>query len=270
MAINWTEGVFRNSKQTGTDLLLLLILADSADRDTGACYPGVKTLARLMRSSERNVQLRLKALKDSGELTVRYQKSPFGTNLYVLNRSLLGDEAQFTPQAQESEGVKPTSPPDDEGVNATSPQGVKPTSPKPSVRTIKKTKAKETDESGFAEWYALYPRKVSRLRAVEAWAQLSPDDRAAAMEALPRHVAVFATREFDKIPHPATWLNARRWEDVLPEVTAPATGHAPEGRTRIDTEARFPDGTPCWLWLDNRVIDLRKPENAHYRERVAS
>jgi hypothetical protein len=247
MAINWTEGVFRNSTQTGTDLLLLLILADSADRDTGACYPGVKTLARLMRTSVRNVQLRLKALRDSGEISVQYQRSPFGTNLYVLNRSLLGGEAQFTPDAQPIERGEVEFTPGEAqvtgGGEAQFTGGVKHSSPKPlvepSVRTRKKTNAKEPGD--FAPWYALYPRKVSRQRAVRAWVALSPDDRAAAMAAVPHHAALFANREPDKIPHPATWLNDRRWEDQLP-IPFRANGHAPKQFDQEDiANGRFTD-----------------------------
>jgi hypothetical protein len=237
MALNWTEGVFRNSQHTGTDLLLVLILADSADRDTGACYPSVKTIARLMRSSERNVQLRLKALRDSGEITVRYQKSPYGTNLYVLNRSLLGGEVEFTPYAQETQGVKPTSSP--KGTTQAQ-QGVKRTSPKPSVNekeekkvtqrkeekgvlqeTEKKKILKEKKLTDFAEWYDLYPRKVNKQRAISAWSALTNTERQLALEALPKHLTFYADKEPEYIPHPASWLNGKRWEDELPAQPKP-------------------------------------------------
>lgn len=32
------------------------------------------------------------------------------------------------------------------------------------------------------------------------------------MQGLHRHLRVYETREREKIPHPATWLNQRRWE----------------------------------------------------------
>lgn len=226
MALNWTEGVFRNSRHTGTDLLLMLILADSADRDTGACYPSVKTIARLMRSSERNVQLRLKALRDSGEIMVRYQKSPYGTNLYVLNRSLLGGEAEFTPYAQETQGVKPTSSPKSTG-------GVKRTSPKPLVRKEQKKKEKIQKEKSavidFSDWYTSYPRKVGRQRAVTAWESLTDEERALAVAAMPSHLAFYADKEPEYIPHPASWLNGKRWQDELPAQPKP------NGRRAITT-----------------------------------
>lgn len=76
----------------------------------------------------------------------------------------------------------------------------------------------------FDAWWSLYPKKVARAEAKKAWSRMSDADRAAAMEALPAHVrywdAVGTERHY--MPHPATWLNGRRWEDELemPEVAA--------------------------------------------------
>ena len=89
MAINRIEAVLQNSSHTGSDLLLMIVLADAADRDKGTCYPGRATLARLMRMSERNVQRCIKTVVDSGEVSVATQGSHLGTNLYRLNPALL-------------------------------------------------------------------------------------------------------------------------------------------------------------------------------------
>lgn len=69
----------------------------------------------------------------------------------------------------------------------------------------------------FTEFYASYPRKVARRDAEKAWAKLSPDERAKALQALPQHIRYWDVRGTEKefIPHPATWLNGARFEDEL-------------------------------------------------------
>ena len=69
-------------------------------------------------------------------------------------------------------------------------------------------------------WYE-YPKKVAKPDAVRAWGKLKPD------EALSAEIYRGLTRwknsdEWSRdggryIPHPATWLNGRRWEDEIPQ-----------------------------------------------------
>lgn len=70
---------------------------------------------------------------------------------------------------------------------------------------------KQDKQEGFDDWWSAYPRKIAKKPALQAWAALSKTDKKAAREGL-------TTYEFSKetryIPHPATWLRQRRWEDV--------------------------------------------------------
>lgn len=74
-----------------------------------------------------------------------------------------------------------------------------------------------TPEAEFGAWWSLYPRKVAKKDAHKAWSKLRPTEQAAAMDALPAHVAHWSAcgTESQFVPHPATWLNAARWEDEL-------------------------------------------------------
>ena len=80
-------------------------------------------------------------------------------------------------------------------------------------------KRKEPAE-GFEAFWAAYPRHISRQNAIRAWNRLSPD--AALQETM--LAALEKQRDSEQwqkdggqyIPHPATWLNGRRWEDELP------------------------------------------------------
>lgn len=82
----------------------------------------------------------------------------------------------------------------------------------------------EPEQQFVAFWYR-YPRKVNKLDAQRAWARISPADRAACLERLPAHVAHWqlsgTLRRF--IPHPATFLHQRRWEDEIEDLDSPLT-----------------------------------------------
>lgn len=70
----------------------------------------------------------------------------------------------------------------------------------------------------FEDFWKAYPRKTGKAQAVKAWSKLRPGDQAQAISILPEHVAYWhrAGTATQFIPHPATWLNGRRWEDELP------------------------------------------------------
>jgi hypothetical protein len=75
----------------------------------------------------------------------------------------------------------------------------------------------------FEAFWRLYPRRVARKAALRVWLRLAEHERAAAVEALPAHVAQWQrqARAAEFIPHAATWLNQARWEDELPAPPAP-------------------------------------------------
>lgn len=83
---------------------------------------------------------------------------------------------------------------------------------------------------GFASFWSAYPRKKSKGDAVKAWTKLHPD--AAMRSVIAGSIAEQKTwPEWTRdngqfIPYPASWLNARGWEDEL----MPASG----GFGRVD------------------------------------
>jgi pyocin large subunit-like protein len=78
------------------------------------------------------------------------------------------------------------------------------------IRVEEKPKAKKTND-GFDDFWSAYPRKTAKKPAAQAWGALNQQDKKAATVGL-------TTYEFSKearfIPHPATWIRQRRWEDV--------------------------------------------------------
>ena len=73
----------------------------------------------------------------------------------------------------------------------------------------------------FNDFWALYPRKVSKRVAEKAWAKLTPKEQYEVMQALPNHIQYWKIKntETEFIPHATTLLNQGRWEDELDMTT---------------------------------------------------
>jgi len=90
---------------------------------------------------------------------------------------------------------------------------------KETVLTDSKEKAASLDRA-FDKFWAVYPRHTAKQDAKRAFLKVSPDDNL--LETM--LTAVQKQKQTDQwsdpryIPHPATWLNGRRWED---EAAAP-------------------------------------------------
>ena len=101
----------------------------------------------------------------------------------------------------------------------------KPRRRKPSTLTKKQ-------EARFNRFWAVYPRKVSIGDAEKAWAKIDPDEELSAtilsaVDTAKRYDSRF--REISYTPHPATWLNARSWENQYVGSEGPKMGGASGG-----------------------------------------
>ncbi|HEY4083425.1 MAG TPA: helix-turn-helix domain-containing protein [Burkholderiaceae bacterium] len=83
MSVRTMARVWSDSAQSGSHLLMLLAIADFAD-DDGRAYPSVAGLAVKCRMKVRNANYVLADLQASGELRVKTNQGPRGTNLYQL------------------------------------------------------------------------------------------------------------------------------------------------------------------------------------------
>lgn len=233
--------VWENSQHAGSDLLMLLAIADFSD-DDGNAYPGVATLAKKCRMTQRNANLILANLKRSGELVVRQNEGPRGTNRYVVRPP----EACFAPE--EHFTLKRTSEPPERHF----PKPLKPASDESS----KNHQEPSNIDEDFNSFWNQYPRKVAKSAALKAWKKLKPASEVLAdlMAGLQRHKA---SRDWQKddgqyIPYPATWITGRRWEDDVAqgmpaEVKGSAAGPKPgDTRQRHGILERF-DEVAGWV-----------------------
>lgn len=75
--------------------------------------------------------------------------------------------------------------------------------------------------NGFDLFWKVYPKKRSKGQAEKAWDKINPDAQLKTMIIVAIERAK-KTKEWKEqnwkfVPYPATWLNARGWEDVIPE-----------------------------------------------------
>lgn len=72
---------------------------------------------------------------------------------------------------------------------------------------------RSTGDAGFDAFWSVYPRRVGKISAMKAWAKsVKIADEQEILQAA-REFAVSDVGLGDFCPHPATWLNAGRWDD---------------------------------------------------------
>ncbi len=166
MAIRTMSLVWDHSTLGGTELLLLLAIADFAD-ETGRAWPSVATLAKKIRMSERNARYLLKKIAATGELVVEHGKGPRGCNLFRVQ----------TLQGANLAGLQPVA---TVGGNGWPRGAAIAFAPEPSVNhqgtvnsSAKNTEqAKNGEPLGFSECWDTYPRREggnSRPDALKAY-----------------------------------------------------------------------------------------------------
>lgn len=206
MSVRTMAAVWERSQHSGTNLLMLLAIADFAD-DDGRAYPSVPTLARKCRMKERNARYILSELVDSGELSTQTGKGPRGANVYKIKLTCLG--------VQRSAGVQSIA-----GVQQSAPNPCNPVPHTPATQCSQTIiDPSKNHQHDFERFWSVYPKKVAKGNAIKAWKKLKIDSNL--LDLILKAISQQKTSEAwtkDKgqfIPYPATWLNDRRWEDEV-------------------------------------------------------
>lgn len=76
----------------------------------------------------------------------------------------------------------------------------------------------------FEDFWAMYPRKVSKHAARELWKKKKLDNEYSdIIKALPSHIKQEQWQSSKFIPHAVTWLRQRRWEDEIDTCVKPTS-----------------------------------------------
>lgn len=86
--------------------------------------------------------------------------------------------------------------------------------PTPTPTTTRSKTLSANTDGVFAEFWNLYPRKTAKQAALRAWKKVKPEEVVAVMAGVEKHTTTDQWRR-GVIPHPATFLNGRRWEDEV-------------------------------------------------------
>jgi hypothetical protein len=71
-------------------------------------------------------------------------------------------------------------------------------------------KRREEDSVLFEQFWATYPRKTAKQAAVKAFVKLKESEQQEAISNIKR---LFSNTPVEFVPHPATYINNKRWED---------------------------------------------------------
>lgn len=110
MSVRMLSRVWDCSRHTGNDLLMMLAIADFAD-DDGRAYPSVARLAEKCRMTSRNANKVIAVLRNGGELEIRQNEGPKGTNLYRIVLDNLLPLSERTPPVETDTLSERTGPP---------------------------------------------------------------------------------------------------------------------------------------------------------------
>lgn len=163
--------------------LLLLALADRADKETGQCWPSLGRLAEDTEMSSATVARKLNYLEDR-QLIQRTQRTASST-VYTL------------PYLTERQGVSHT----ETGGYLT-------------VRHEPINKNLSENNIYFEEFWSRYPRKTGKGQARKAFdSAMKKATLAELMDGLDKFVSSSQGTETRFIAHASTWLNGERWLD---------------------------------------------------------
>lgn len=162
---------------------------------------------------------------------------PFGKGMPIQEQEQLQEQEQDNTPLPPSPGGGVGEQQEIEQASSQSPSLQKPPNPNPPIPQPPPSRSRLTvaQMERFEQWYREYPKKVSRGQAEKAWLTVEKIHFGGVDELIDvlrqQKVSPEWLKEGGKyIPHPATYLNAKKWMD---EVDAPMATDAPFGEPGV-------------------------------------
>lgn len=184
--------VWDHSPTTGSDRLVLLAIADSADHDGTNAWPSVATIGKKTRLSEATVHRCIGRLKKDGAITVEPQAG--GTAAMRADRrpNLYGVVMATGSQSDTPDGVSPGAATGSHPAR----DGVSPVTPNPSLDPSDEQPPPSTDvdkDRGFDVFWEAYPKRngkrLGKAKALTRWRALALDTKRRAYAATVHYAA---------------------------------------------------------------------------------
>jgi len=214
----------------GTELLVYAIIYGFTQIEEQKFYGSRRYLSNFIGASISSIQRSLDYLVEKGYLIKSVEDIP------VNGVRMVSYRANLDPQYQNESGVKMTH------NNTIDSIGIKEGSTSKGM-LVRKRNVASTDSTAFDIFWRAYPRHVAKQNAVRAFAKLNPNDEL--LSIILKDIKTRKSTEAWKkdggqfIPHPATYLNGKRWEDDIPVDSTPK--NAPASFSRSVREE-----TPNW------------------------
>lgn len=174
--------------------LLLLALADRADKETGQCWPSLARLSADTEISPATIARKLNYLEDSG--FIKRDRRDKTSTVYTLSQ-------RETPTLSQTET----------GVSHSETGGYLTVRHEPISNNLSSNLDNILEEN-FGSFWTKYPKKAGKGQARKAFkAALKKATFDELMAALDPFIASQANTEQQYIPHASTWLNGERWLD---------------------------------------------------------
>lgn len=108
----------------------------------------------------------------------------------------------------------------------------------------------------FLEFWKLYPKKVGKGAAFKAWRHAARPETSVLLDALRTHIV---SHDWTKdggqfIPHPQTWLNARRWEDEPASLSMASSEQKPKTLREKDSDLQDKQVQALNQWIDHEIL----------------
>jgi hypothetical protein len=175
----------------------------------GSFVTSQENLAIASRTSRKTVRLSIDALIRIGSITAKIRANKY-TEICLVNsdryRGTDVEEGQQEGQLGANQG------PTRGQLGATTGEGEKEKKEKKGrIRTLL------ANPDGFAAFWSHYPKKLGKGQAEKAWNRLHPENGLVEiiLASVEAHRTTQQWADLQYIPYPATFLNDRRWEDIL-------------------------------------------------------
>lgn len=184
-----------------TNKFVLLALADYANLD-GACFPSQATLGDKVDLSERSIRTALAELEALGLISRESRSSTFGRRSDVIRLTFSSPcNRQNLPVAQPEKSGKKEAPATGSGLPV-------------ATSILNQSDIYPLPEISCEAIYSAYPKKTAKgaaLKAIEkALRKVKAKDL---LEAVQAYATATRGSDLSLLPNPATWFNARQWED---------------------------------------------------------
>jgi len=203
---------------------LLYAEISSLTDQRGYCYASNEYFMKLFSLSERTIQGLLKALRCGGYIRIADGDGGSG------RRKIYAGLNPLSTNPAENCGVTPQKFAPNPAKICTHNKKENKKEKQDPPKTPQGAGADIWDKPAWDRFWAIYPRKVDKAKAIRAWNKLKADRKlmqimSAALKAQ-RASEEWRRDNGRAIPYPSTWLNNRRWEDE-PTAFSPAAAAAP-------------------------------------------